>query len=79
VSFSFQLPEEDPVCECKYDEAHDRMDREDCHFHCDVAEDPELADIWPAERKPPALFLGAHQEVRVRKLRSAGGRNEGSI
>lgn len=32
--FSFRLPEEDPVCECKYDEAHDRRNREDCPFHC---------------------------------------------
>ena len=79
MSFSFRVPEEGPVCECKYDEAHDRMDRDDCHFHCNVADDSEPAEVLPAERKPPALSIGAHREVRVRTLRSAGGRNEGSI
>jgi hypothetical protein len=43
MSYSFRLPEEDPVCECKYDEAHDRMDREDCPFHYDLADDEEPA------------------------------------
>ena len=54
MSYSFRLPEEDPVCECKYDEVHDRMDREDCPFHCDLIDDFEPADpVW-VERKPPA-------------------------
>jgi hypothetical protein len=58
VSFSFRLPEEDPVCECKYDEVHDRMDREDCPFHYDMVEDPEPVEALPAEHKPPSTFVG---------------------
>ena len=57
MSFSFRLPEEDPVCECKYDEVHDRMDREDCPFHCDMVEDLEPVDVLPAGRKPPVSIL----------------------
>ena len=54
MSFSFRLPEEDdPVCECRYDEIHDRMDREDCPFHCDLV-DAEPAEVLEADRKPPA-------------------------
>lgn len=40
MSYSFRLPGEDPTCECKYDALRDRMDREDCPFHCDMADDP---------------------------------------
>ena len=54
MSYSFRLPEEDPICECKYDEVHDRMDREDCPFHCEMADDPEPPEALTAERKPPA-------------------------
>ena len=54
MSFSFQPPEEDPVCECKYDEIHDRMDREDCAFHCDMAEDNRAAGLLETFRKPAA-------------------------
>jgi hypothetical protein len=53
VSFSFRLPEDDPVCECFYDEFRDRMDREDCPFHCDMV-DTEPAKVREADRKPPA-------------------------
>ena len=59
MSFGFQLPEEHPVCECKYDEAHDRMDREDCHFHSNEAEDPIVA--LQVERKPPASSGGVRK------------------
>ena len=50
MSYSFRLPEEDQICECKYDAVRDRMDREDCPFHCDVTDDP-AADEGRAE--PP--------------------------
>jgi hypothetical protein len=53
MSFSFRLPEDDPVCECRYDEIRDRMDREDCPFHCDIV-DAEPAGVLEAARKPPA-------------------------
>jgi len=67
MSFSFRLPEEDPICECKYDAVHDRMDREDCAFHCDMIEDVKPANVLPAERKPPVSIAGA---PRVRKSAS---------
>jgi hypothetical protein len=58
MNYSFRLPEEDPICECKYDEACDRMDRKDCLFHCDLADDPEPSDKVPGERKPPPMIAG---------------------
>ena len=54
MSYSMLEPEWPQVCECKYDEVRDRMDREDCPFHCDMVDDPEPAEVLPAERKPPA-------------------------
>jgi hypothetical protein len=36
VSYSLREPEEPATCECKYDEIHDWMDREDCPFHLDL-------------------------------------------
>jgi len=68
MSFSFRLPEEDPVCECKYDEAHDRMDNEDCSFHCDKVEDSEPANV--AARKPPTSIAGT---TGLRKSASGTG------
>jgi hypothetical protein len=35
VSFSFREPEWPTVCECKYDEVRDEVDRDDCSFHDD--------------------------------------------
>jgi hypothetical protein len=67
MSFSFRLPEEDPMCECKYDEVHDRMDREDCAVHCDMIEDAKPENALPAERKPPVSIAAA---PRVRKSAS---------
>ena len=64
MSFSFQLPEEDLVCECKYDEIRDRMDREDCPFHGDILEgDP--TEILRTDRKPPA---SAPSKERVQQV-----------
>ena len=48
MSFSMLEPEETPVCECRYDEARDMMDREDCPFHRDLVEQSsteEAADV----------------------------------
>ena len=39
MSYSFLEPEWPAVCECKYDEARDAMDREDCPFHFDLVDD----------------------------------------
>lgn len=74
MSYSFRLPEEDPVCECRYDEVHDRMDRDDCPFHCDMVDDPEPADDFLVVRKPPArqyqMPVSPHPEARIVKRRS---------
>jgi len=67
MSFSFRLPEENPVCECRYDEIHDRMDREGCPFHCDTAEDTETAGLSHGDRKPPASLA---PEIRRQKIAS---------
>ena len=58
VSYSMIEPEWEPVCECRYDPVHDRMDREDCFFHCDleeeVAKPEDQAPEHPApEHQPP--------------------------
>lgn len=63
MSYSFRLPEEDPICECRYDEVHDRMDREDCPFHCDMVDDPEPAREFSVERKPPAMIAGSRHTI----------------
>ncbi len=44
MSYSSKLPEEEPTCECRWDEAHQRMDRDDCHFHFDLPEEPPEVD-----------------------------------
>lgn len=52
MSYSFQEPEEQPVCECKYDEFHDRMDRDDCPFHADMIDDTPTMQAVGTKRKP---------------------------
>jgi hypothetical protein len=54
MSYSFQLPEQDLNCECKYDAVRDRMDREDCPCHCDIVDDPvdEVRAETPGARPP---------------------------
>lgn len=48
-------PQEEPVCECRYDAARDEMDREDCPFHCDLVEDLGGVEI-SVERKGPEMI-----------------------
>ena len=57
MSFSFRLPEDDPVCECKYDGIRDRMDREDCPLYCDLVEDTKPTGVSQGDRKPPKSVL----------------------
>ena len=52
VSYSFREPEWPPICECKYDEARDEMDREDCRFHCNM-DGKMIEDVPSATRKTP--------------------------
>jgi hypothetical protein len=66
MSFSFRLPEEDPTCECKYDEVRDRMDWEDCPFHGHILEE-EAAEVLEADRKPP-VSVGVPGSI-VKRLR----------
>jgi hypothetical protein len=54
VSYSFREPEWPAVCECKYDEARDEMDRDDCPFHCDLMDNAAKAEVQTATRKRPA-------------------------
>jgi len=46
------------MCECKYDEFHDRIDREDCPFHADLIDDEPKMDVWCTQGKGPALEAG---------------------
>jgi hypothetical protein len=60
MSYSFREPEEHEVCECKYDEIRDRMDRDDCPFHCDLVDDaPEMEVPGPERKRPAVEVIGA--------------------
>jgi hypothetical protein len=65
VSYRMEEPEWPRLCECRYDEVHDRMDREDCCLHCDreeaMATEPEL----PVAIKKP---IAAKAIRRMRRL-----------
>ena len=68
MSYSFREPEEPAVCECKYDPINDRMDCEDCRFHCDPVEDPPEIEVLRPERKRPKVVVkpGETREPRVK-------------
>lgn len=54
MSYSFRIPEEEPICECRWDEARQRMDREDCVFHANLPEEPaEVEEIEPSLAELP--------------------------
>ena len=53
MSYSFLEPEWPAVCECKYDQARDEMDREDCPFHFDLVDDSAGEETQTAPRKKP--------------------------
>jgi hypothetical protein len=48
-------PDWPPVCECKYDEVHDTVDREGCLLHCDIQDDPEPAENRIVPKKPATI------------------------
>ncbi|MGD1095246.1 MAG: hypothetical protein ABSB35_25050 [Bryobacteraceae bacterium] len=54
MTWSLLEPDEPPICECKYDEVRDEMDREDCPFHCDLV-DSDVVDVGPQQEAPPFL------------------------
>ena len=53
MSYSFLEPEWPAVCECKYDEARDEMDREDCPIHGNTGDDSAGAGPRAATRRRP--------------------------
>jgi hypothetical protein len=55
MSYSFREPEWPADCECKYDEARDEMDRDDCPLHCDQIKDSESLPKPPLSRKPSGI------------------------
>ena len=63
MSYSFQEPEWPPVCECQYDEVHDRMDRGNCELHCDMEEEAPLPqEVQTATKKPPSTITKRSKE-----------------
>jgi hypothetical protein len=55
MSYSFEEPPLPPICECKYDEARDEMDRDDCPFHCDLVAGFEL--VADSAKRPCSVSL----------------------
>ena len=51
MSYSFREPEWPAVCECKYDEAGDEMNRENCRFHAELADSAAEEELKSATRK----------------------------
>ena len=68
VSYNMQEPEWPAVCECNYDEVHDRMDQEDCLLHCDIEEEAPLLQAHQAPepqtrlKKPPSAIAKRDEE-----------------
>jgi hypothetical protein len=63
MSFSFREPEWPAFCECKYDEARDEMDREDCQFHCNDSDDSAEQNAQHVQRKTPTRARKHSQTV----------------
>ena len=62
MSYSFLEPEWPAYCECRYDEARDEMDREDCPFHCNM-ESKVAEEVPAATRKSPARTEDAKESA----------------
>jgi hypothetical protein len=72
MSYSFRLPEADAICECRYDVVRDRMDCEDCPFHCDTADDlaaDEVREPGAAEKTQPADCEGLEAGMKFSTTR----------
>jgi hypothetical protein len=63
VSYSFREPEWPAVCECKYDEVRDEMDREDCPLHCGLSENVAEEETLTPTRKKPMPAGGINESV----------------
>ena len=55
MSYSMREPRWESTCECKYDEARDEMDREDCPFHCAQVYDLPEVEAQQVQRKLPMI------------------------
>ena len=62
MSYSMQEPEWPPVCECKYDEVHDTVDREDCLLHCHMEEEVVPPSENRTTLKKPATIAKRNEE-----------------
>jgi hypothetical protein len=63
MSYSFREPDWPAVCECKYDEANDEMDREDCPFHCHLVENSANGKIQIPQRRKPGVQRKAEESA----------------
>jgi hypothetical protein len=61
VSYSLREPEWPVGCECKYDEARDEMDREDCPFHYELADKREESKTQLPQRRRPGVKRNSEQ------------------
>ena len=55
-------PDDPLVCDCRYDNARDEMDREDCPFHRDLIDEADAAEVRSVERKRPLAIIGKQSE-----------------
>ena len=63
MSYSFREPEWPAVCECKYDEARDEMNREDCPFHYDLKDNSVEDETGAVARKGSVRTGNAQQSA----------------
>jgi hypothetical protein len=68
MSWSMLEPEEPPICESKYEEARDVMDRDDCSFHCDLPPDTPEVIVQPVKPQASARKFRQARRVRCMKL-----------
>jgi hypothetical protein len=64
MSWSMMEPEEPPICECKYDEARDEMDRGDCRFHYDLVDEvPQQEERMILRKKPASKSADSREDA----------------
>ena len=64
MSYSMLEPESEPVCECRYDEVRDRIDRDDCSVHWELREEASRAEPLSKKqtvRRKPAAIQKRHE------------------
>jgi hypothetical protein len=62
MSWSMREPEEPTMCDCKYNEARDEMDREDCPLHFGSVDDVVTPAVGLPVRREPTGTTGNKQE-----------------